>query len=313
MNQPGRIPRLVLFCIFLTASLIPALDYSFGPGEETMIARREIHRGILTQTARTPDRYRWLAAALIEASARALTMVMPYERAYDRASFVFYLAAIAGLLWSLFAYLRIWFDDEPALIAALAAACTIRITMRQHDYAPYSYLEPIFVSLALMAILHRRSVWLAVLIALATFNRETAIFLVLLYFVTSDFSARAWMQTALYGSVWAVCYGIVRIVGGDADRYWTIERVWRTNMTQPQLALVNATLLSGVFWLLAALGWRHAPPFVRRTTLIIPAYLVTIALWGIWWEVRLLMPLYPVLFALALSYLYEPRQVAATA
>ena len=31
-----------------------------------------------------------------------------------------------------------------------------------------------------------------------------------------------------------------------------------------------------------------------------------VAVWGIWWEVRLLMPLYPVLFALALSYLYEP-------
>jgi len=313
MNQPGRIPRLALFCIFLTASLIPALDYGFGPGEETMIARREIHRGILTQTARTPDRYRWLAAALIEAPARALATVMPYERAYDRASFAFYLAAIAGMLWSLFAYLRVWFGDEPALVAALAAACTIRITMRQHDYAPYSYLEPIFVCLALLAILHRRTGWLAILIAVATFNRETSIFLVLLYLVTSDLSRRAWMHTAFYGGVWAACYGLVRIVGGDADRYWTLERVWRTNLSQPQLAVVNATLLLGVFWLLAALGWRHAPPFVRRTALVVPAYVLTIALWGIWWEVRLLMPLYPVLFALALSYLYEARPTAATA
>ena len=277
------------------------------------MARRDIHRGILNQTARTPDRYRWLAAAVIEVPARALATVMPYERAYDRASFVFYLAAITGMLWGLFAYLRRWFDEEPALIAALVAACTIRITMRQHDYAPYSYLEPIFVSLALLAILDRRLVSLAALIAVATFNRETAIFLVLLYVVTSDFSPRAWRWTAFYTGIWAACYGIVRIVGGDADRYWTLERVWRTNMSQPSLALVNVTLLLGAFWMFAALGLRHAPPFVRRTALVVPAYLGTIALWGIWWEVRLLMPLYPVLFGLALSYLYEPRPVAATA
>ena len=84
-------------------------------------------------------------------------------------------------------------------------------------------------------------------------------------------------------------------------------------MQQPNLAVFNVTLLLGAFWLFAALGWRHAPSFVRRTALVIPAYLITVAVWGIWWEVRLLMPLYPVLFALALSYLYQPRANAAAA
>ncbi len=307
MSSPGHIPRFALACIFLTAALIPALDYGFGPGDETMIARREIHRGILNQTARTPDRYRWLAAGVIEAPTRVLATVMPYDRAYDRVSFVFYLAAITGMLWSLYAYLRVWFGDQPALIASLVAACTIRITMRQHDYAPYSYLEPTFVALALLLILHKRHVALGVLIAVATFNRETAVFLVTLYLFTSDFSQRAWVRTATYGAIWAAGYGLVRWVGGDAERYWTLERVWRTNMSQPQLAAYNIALLLGVFWLLALLGWRHAPSFVRRSALVAPFYLVTVALWGIWWEVRLLMPLYPMLFGFALAYLVERK------
>src|SRR5262245_3437000 len=146
--RAGRIGPFALACILTTASLIPALDYGFGPGEETMIARRDVHRAILNHTARTPDRYRWLAAGVVEIPTQVLARVMPYERAYDRASFLFYLAAIIGMLWSLFAYLRAWFGDEPALVAALVAACTIRITMRQHDYAPNSYLEPTFVALA---------------------------------------------------------------------------------------------------------------------------------------------------------------------
>jgi hypothetical protein len=314
VHEPAsRISTFALACILLTAALIPALDYGFGPGDETLNARRDIHRGILAQTARTPDRYRWLSAAIVEGPTRLLSRVMPGDRAYDRVSVVFYLAAITGMLWSLFAYLRVWFSDEAALVATLVAACTIRITMRQHDYAPYSYLEPTFVALALLAILRGRRLWLAALIVLATFNRETAIFLVLLYFVTSDFSRRALSWTTLYAALWAIVYSTVRLVGGEADRYWTVQRVYQTNLSQPNLALFNITLLLGAFWLLAVLGWRHAPAFVRRTTLVVPAYLVTIAVWGIWWEVRLLMPLYPVLFALALSYLYPPRPAVVTA
>lgn len=309
----ARLPALALACILVTAALVPALDYGFGPGDETLIARRGIHRGILEQTARTPDRYRWLAAAVIEGPTRILSRAMPYDTAYDRVSVVFYLAAIVMMLWSLFAYLRVWFSDEAALIASLVAACTIRITMRQHDYAPYSYLEPTFVALALIAILRRQHAWLAVLIVLATFNRETAIFLVLLYFVTSDFSRHAFTWTAIYGAVWSAVYLSIRYVGGDADRYWTIPLVLRTNLSQPGLTAFNVTVLLGAFWIFAALGWSQAPRFVRRTALIVPAYLITIAVWGIWWEVRLLMPLYPVLFALALSFLYQPRATAVTA
>lgn len=304
-----RIRSIALACILVTASLIPALDYGFGPGDETMMARRDVHRDIINGTARTPDRYRWLAAGIVEGPTRLLSSVMPYERAYDRVSVVFYLAAITAMLWSLFAYLRVWFREEAALVATLMAACTLRITMRQHDYAPFSYLEPTFVALALLAILNKRYIWLGALIAVATFNRETGIFLVLLYFVTSERRRADWIRTIQYGGIWVLCYGLMRLVGGDADRYWTPELVWRTNMSQPQLAAFNISLLLGVFWLFAALGWKHAPPFVRRTALVAPPYLVTVAIWGIWWEVRLLMPLYPILFALALSYLYaKPDQ-----
>jgi hypothetical protein len=302
-----------LACIFATASLIPALDYGFGPGDETLTARREIHRGILEHTARDPDRYRWLAAAIVAPPVRMLTPSMGFERAFDRVSAVFYFCAIAGMLWSLFAWLRLWFPDEAALIASLAAACTLRITMRQHDYAPYSFLEPTFVALALIAIVHRRDLWFAVLVALASFNRETAVFLVPLYLVTSDWSRPAWIKTAIYGALWAAIFVGVRYVTGDGERYWSVERIFRTNMAQPQLAIANLAMLLGVFWILAPLGWRHAPPMVRTATLIVPAYLATIAVWGIWWEVRLLMPLYPILFALALSYLHEPRESAAAA
>ena len=304
-TSPGvnRITTFALAAILLTASIIPALDYGFGPGDQTLLARRDIHRGIVDHSARAPDRYRWLAAAIVEPPIQLLAPSMGYDRAFDRVSTVFYLAAILGMLWSMFAFLRVWFSDEAALVAALVASCTMRITMRQHDYAPYSFLEPTFVALALLAMVHRRDIWLGILIALASFNRETAVFLVPLYLVTSDWSRQAWVNTAVYAAIWAAIFVGVRAVSGDAERYWTIALVFRTNLAQPQLALANLSMLLGIFWIFAALGWRRAPTFIRRASLIIPPYLVTIAVWGIWWEVRLLMPLYSIVFALALSYL----------
>jgi hypothetical protein len=309
---PGRIRPFALACILLTASIIPAVDYGFGPGDATLTARREIHRGILNHSARAPDRYRWLAAAIVEPAIHVLEPSMGYDRAFDRVSTMFYLAAITAMLWSLFAFLRTWFSDEASLLAPLVASCTMHIAMRQYDYAPYSFLEPTFVTLALLAIVQRKEIRLGILIALASFNRETAVFLVPLYLVTSDWSRQAWIKTAIYGATWAAIFVGVRIVSGDAERYWTVERILRTNLTQPQLALANLSMLFGAFWIFAPLGWRAAPAFIRRASLIIPPYLVTVAVWGIWWEVRLLMPIYPIVFALALSYLQDSKWPAWT-
>ena len=302
-----RLSPLVVSCLLVTAAAIPALDYARGPGDETLAARRDIHRGILNQTTRVPDRYRWLAAAIVELPTRLLATAMPYEVAFDRASTVFYLAAFTALLWSLFAYLRLWFTDEQALIGALIVACTIRITLRQHDYAPYSYLEASLFALGLLAIARRWLVLFYGLVTLAAFNRETGIFLVALYVATNSWSR----QTASHGAalllIWGAIFAGTRIVGGEAERYWSLERVLNTNLSQPGLAAFNITLFLGAFWWLALRGWHAAPEFVRRSARVAPIYLFTVAVWGIWWEVRLLMPIYPIVVPLALSCLFKPH------
>lgn len=298
---------LALAAVFVAATAVTALDYGIGPGDDTLQARRDIHRGILNQTARAPDRYRVLAPALVEVPTQVLSWFMPYDAAYDRASVAFYLIAMAVLLATQYAYLRVWFTTEQALVGVLLVACTLRITIRQHDYSPYSFLEPSFFALGLLAILHGRRGWFALLVAVATLNRETGIFMVALFAVTQPVTKATLKAVAGYFSIWLVIFIELRFLGGDAERYWTLERVFRTNMSQLWLAAFNITVLLGVFWIFALLGLSRAPAFVRRSAIVIPAYLAAIAIWGIWWEVRLLMPLYPLLLPLALSYLFEPR------
>jgi hypothetical protein len=311
-SPPRRLGSLTLAAIFVAASAVTALDYSFFVGDPTLVARRSIHHGVLAHTATAPDRYRLLAPVIVEGPVRVLQQWMPRDVAFDRVYAVFYLAAMAALLWSQFAYLRIWFSDEQALIGVLLLASTLRITIRQHDYAPFSYLEPTFFAVGLLLILDTRRVWLGLLIALATFNRETAIFLVLLFAATQSLTRRTIQTTVIYLAIWAAVFFGVRLYGGEAERYWELGRIWRTNISQPGLTFYNVTAFLGIIWVLAIAGFSRAPEFVRRAALVIPAYAVVVAVWGLWWEVRLLMPLLPLVLPLALSSLFQPAPMPLT-
>jgi hypothetical protein len=301
-----RLGSLTLAAIFVSAAAVTALDYAFFVGDPTLVARRQIHQGVLAHTATAPDRYRLLAPLLVEGPVRVLQQWMSPELAFDRVYAAFYLTAITALLWSLFAYLRVWFSDAQALIGVLLVASTLRITIRQHDYAPFSYLEPTFFAVALLLILRDRRIWFALLVLLASLNRETGIFLVVLFAATQPLTRRNLFTALLYAGLWAVVFAGVRLYGGEAERYWELGRIWRTNLSQPGLTLYNVTAFLGVMWLLALAGFRNSPPFVRRAAIVIPAYAGAVAVWGLWWEVRLLMPVLPLVLPLALSALFEP-------
>ena len=302
-----RLRSLTLAAIFVAASAVTALDYSFFVGDPTLVARRHIHEGVLARTATAPDRYRLLAPAIVEAPMKLLRRWMAPEIAFDRVYAIFYLAAMTALLWSQFAYLRVWFTDAQALIGVLLLGSTLRITIRQHDYAPFSYLEPTFFALGLLLILNDRRLWLGLLVALASLNRETGIFVVFLFAATQPLTRRNVLTALVYTAIWAAVFVGVRLYGGEAERYWELARIWRTNISQPGLTLYNVTALLGVMWLFAVIGFRRAPPFVRRAAVVVPAYAGAVALWGLWWEVRLLLPLLPLVLPLALSALFEHR------
>ena len=74
----------------------------------------------------------------------------------------------------------------------------------------------------------------------------------------------------------------------------------------PSLA-INLALFLGPVWLLIPIGWRRTPEFARRAMIAVAIYLIAIAAWGYWWDVRNLTPLYPILLPPALAALFEPR------
>jgi hypothetical protein len=91
----------------------------------------------------------------------------------------------------------------------------------------------------------------------------------------------------------------------------TIADVWRMNVSDQGIrtTIPNVALFLGISgWILAMLGFARSPAFVRRTGWLAVAYIPAYAIWGYWYEVRLLMTLYPIVVPALLSCLYSPTQ-----
>jgi hypothetical protein len=301
--------------------------------------RLELHDQIVAGTAPAPYQYRILVPALAEASRRAFATVITDRRAFVLAYALYDLLAIFALLALLHVYLQNWFTRDQALIGALFVAGTLPIALRDHYFQPWSLLEAALFTAALHFAYRGRFWPAAAVVFLASLNRETAIFIPLaiafvyapdwrslrrwlgggsgksgpgdpqaLSPVRNDPAGKGWKTIALFGICAVVCFGL-RYARGPAEDLAVLPRVFARNVAPENLVrgAVNVGLFLGVFWVLAVLGYRLAPRFIQRAAAITPFYLMAFAIWGTWVEARLLMPLYPLLVPLAMSFLYRSK------
>ncbi len=311
------------FAIILSVSAVLAYIYFRQVGSPYLKERLELHGQILRGTAESPYRYRVLVPFIGEALTRALGAVLPGDRAFLLAYALYDLAAILFLLGVLHRYLRAWFSNEQVLIGVLFAAATMPVALRDHYFQPWSLLEAGLFTAGLLCIYRRRLWTLASIVALASFNRETAVFIPLAFLFahasiggTGESGRMPVRQTMLlfagYCAIWAVIFFGLRAFLDGAQPVITLPEVFSRN-TAPAVilrAIMRAGLLFGAFWVFAAVGFRHAPGFVKRIALLAPLYLAAVLVWGMWHEVRLLMPLYAIVIPLGLSFLYRGRDAS---
>jgi hypothetical protein len=294
--------RLAILAILVAASAVPAFDYAITRvGDDIRAGRLESFDAIVAGTAPAPYRYRVLVPYTIAPLVTLAGHVWPHAVALHRIDAIFVGAALAALLGSLYLYLCNWYPPPYALIGALFVSATMAIALRHHFYAPYSLLEPTLLILSLHAIYHGRASHVLVLGILASLNRETGI-LIPIALLVHEWRSRIYGRrfvTALAGvGLSILTLAALRLSLGPAPESITLDAVRAINLSPDGLAAAstNVALFAGVTgWGLAAAGWRHAPPFVRQQAWIAVLYLPIVAVFGVWYEVRLLMPLYPLL------------------
>ena len=271
-------PAWILIAIFATVVANHAFDYSVLVPQQEL--RYQMHNAIVSGVAPAPERFHVLVPFVMQPIVDALETAMPPGLAFRRAYFGFHFLALITLLASLYAYGRLWFSRDQALIGTLIVATTLRVVLRQGEYwdftpipepsvfAPWSLLEPSFVALGLLFLYRRRWPWLVVTLVLAALNS-----------------------------------GIGIVVAATSASPSSILDV---NLDHLPSMTVNLGLFWGATIVLAIVGYGRTPPFARRAAAF--GALIGIGLLGLgqWWEVRVITPLYPVIMPLILSSMFVP-------
>lgn len=305
-----------LAAVLVTAVAVNASDYSFlVPLQQVRI---DTHRSIIEGHAAAPRQHQVLVPYLLDPPIRVLATVMPADKALTRVYAAYHLAALTLLLATLFLYLRVWFSTEQALVGALIVASTIRIVLRPGEYwdlssipessvlAPASLLEPTMIALGLL-LMHAGRPWLlAGLIAIAAANSDAAALLPVLLVVTRPVTRDRIAAALGYLAIWIAVSLVVRLAVGGSAFPPAIGQALAENLRHLPSLAINLALFLGPVWLLIPIGWRRTPEFARRAMIAIPIYLMAVAAWGYWWDVRNLAPLYPILLPPALAALFEP-------
>jgi hypothetical protein len=303
-----------VLAIAVMASCLSAFDYGVAktPAADQR-ARQMRHVDVVHGDVVSPYRYRVLAPAVIEAMTRVAAIRWPYDVAFRRSFTLFTLLSLVLLLVAQYRYLREWFAEEQAIVGMLLVAVTVRITFEDNTlpYAPWSWIEAAMLTEGLLAVYQRRIGRIVALTIAAALNRETGVLVPIAALVDAVAERSVRHAIAAVGSIAlsVAIYGGLRWVLHPSVAVYSVASIWQTNTSGEgfRAAIQNASLFLGVAgWALALLGARRSPPFVRRMFWLLPVYAPMYLVWGIWYEVRLLTPLYPILIPPIVSWLYEP-------
>jgi hypothetical protein len=269
--------------------------------------------GVIDGTYGAPGIYRVLMPYSLDWTAR-MTGLEP-ATVWHASRLVLLFASFAAFHW----YLRTWLEPVPAVMGTATVAALLPMTFTNSWAHPDHFAELLLFTLGCAAIARGRDVLFGGVLALASLNRETAVFLVLLYALARPLSAAHAWRTAVFGGLWAAIFAGVRVWRGfEHYEYWQLGRnlEFLKLLPPPRDPYYRAYAWFGVVTF-APLLWiatraRSAQPvFVRRALWVVPALaLVAFTISSII-ESRIFTPLFPLVVPAVVCTLAEWQDEAA--
>lgn len=312
-QQPLCRPPLSAIALILLLAIVAAIGWSNTLHDGRLGGW---HLSVINGEAPAPDQYRLLTPMLAHtlyvftdpgSSDEGLRNLRYAYLALHAVAFT-----VAGLFFVAFS--RRWLSESASLLAcallmAIAAIANLRGQIQVAD--PMNLM---FVTVGLWAIAHGRFWPLLVAIFLGALNRES-ILVLLGYFVLIQWPRpkRELASEALVVTLaWGAAYGLVRGIYGMRPYSvevvmlpYNLESAWRW---APPLLLMAPLLIAALQRPIAQ--W---PPALTRATLVIPPYLLLHLVIARLEEVRLFLPLLPVLIVLAVGSVAGAPNEEATA
>lgn len=265
------------------------------------------HSQMIVGSAPAPNQYRPLTPHLVE----FVRFFMP-DGNLIAAYFVLRSVVTGVTLFFFDRYLRVWFSKSAAAAGALCLAAIIPFTYFRvvQESDPVNLL--VFV-LSFWALAKGRDLWLIPLVLVGTLNREAVAMIPAVYLVVRwgrEQTARLIWRTAAIGASWAAVYGGLLLFYGRRAYYCDV--VMLAQNLSSLLPTIHVFLVFGVIWALAFMAWRQGPEMLRRALWLTPLYVALHYCVAIAQEVRVFLPLAPILIPLAWRALF-PREVTVTA
>ena len=290
-----------------------------APGEPSRL--ESWHQEMISGRAPAPNQYRILVPWMAEGLSRVIPGWMadlacpPIPSQYLIAS---YWVIRALCLWlSLLVmdrYLREWFSPGAAAGGALCLGALVPFTY--YGVVQESDLLNLLVFVAAFWALARgKDGWLFPLVLVGTLNRETAAMIPAVYLLArwrEKPPLTVMVRTALLAACWAAVYGGLLLHYGRRG-YYTEPFTLPANLGS-WLPTAFVLLMFGVMWVLPWVALKHKPPtLLRRTTWLVPLFVLLQYLVGVVQEVRLFLPLAPIVLPLSWWVLFPESRRAAPA
>ena len=176
---------------------------------------------VISGSASAPGLYRVLAPYAIKGflEATALPAMIGY--------LITRLVVLYAALVTLHVYLRSWYARAAAIGGTLAAAALLPLTFTNSWMHPDSFFELALFTLGCAAVARRWDTAFYPILAVAALNRETSVFLVLLwgsYRLRESLAPATIARWGSYGLTWAVIYvGLRWMRGLHHYQYWMLQ------------------------------------------------------------------------------------------
>lgn len=264
---------------------------------------------VVSGSAEAPGLYRVLSPYALDWTVKA-TGADPMS--------IWHLSRLVGFFgaWlALHAYLRTWFSVSGAMFGTTLAAAALPLTFTNSWAHPDHVPELLLFTLGCLAIARGQDLWFAVLLALATLNRETAAFLVPLYALAAPLTRTRVVKSALFGGLWAAIYVGLRVARGFQS--YDVWQLWRNIeflklLPPPYDPYARAyawfgLALLGPLLMLALATRREQPDFVRRAIWVTPIVVGVCFTLSSIVETRIFTPLLPILLPGVMWTLVQPK------
>jgi hypothetical protein len=215
-------------------------------------------------------------------------------------------------------YLRTWFSPLEATTGTFVLAALFPLTFTNSWAHPDHFAELLLFTAGCAAIARGRDWLFAAVLILATLNRETSVFLVLLYAIARPLSTRHIGKTAAIGSLWLVLFAGLRVLRGFENyEYWQLSKniEFLKLLPPPRDPYYRAyawfgVVLAGPLLAVALLRKAMPPLFIRRALWVVPMFGVVAFTISSIIESRIFTPLFALIIPAALfSLTYADRDV----